>query len=141
MESRGNASSLRFCNYLVNQVNFKINEELNNLTMENNVTIKISNETNVNEEKNKMNICLNVKIFEGIENAPFYMEVKITGFFELIGNEDITKYEPNAIAILYPYIRAIVSTYTSSANIQTLILPAINVNAMLKNNKEENEEN
>ena len=54
------------------------------------------------------------------------------------GEDDITRYEANAIAIMYPYLRAIVSTYTASANIAPVILPAINVNAMLKRNKEEN---
>lgn len=79
-----------------------------------------------------MNIILNVDVFKGIEDAPFYMEVEIAGYFELEGEDDITKYEANAIAIMYPYLRAIVSTYTSAANVAPVILPAINVNAMLK---------
>ena len=37
------------------------------------------------------------------------------------------------VAILYPYARALVSTYTSNANIAPLILPTINVNQFLKN--------
>ena len=40
---------------------------------------------------------------------------------------------------MYPYLRAIVSTYTASANVSPVILPAINVNAMLKNKKEQEE--
>ncbi len=85
-----------------------------------------------------MSIVLNVDIFKGVEDAPFYMEIEIIGYFELQGEDDITRYEANAIAIMYPYLRAIVSTYTASANIAPVILPAINVNAMLKRNKEEN---
>ena len=68
---------------------------------------------------------------------PFEMKVDITGTFETQG-ESPKVFQANAIAILYPYIRAIVSTYTSAANTQPLILPAINVNAMLeKQNKKD----
>ena len=88
-----------------------------------------------------MQIRLSVNIFKGIVDAPFYMDVTITGDFRLNGEEDISKYEANAIAIMYPYLRAIVSTYTSSANINPLILPAINVNAMLENSKKEEKKN
>lgn len=85
-----------------------------------------------------MEIMLKLNVFKGQEESPFNMEVEVSGFFELEGEDDITRYEANAIAIMYPYLRAIVSTYTASANIAPVILPAINVNAMLKRKKEEN---
>lgn len=132
-------SSLKFNNYIVNQVNFKVNESANNEEKNWNLTFNISNRTMVNEEKNQMNLRLKVSVFKDIQNAPFYMDVEITGFFELIGEDDISKYEANAIAIMYPYLRAIVSTYTASANINPLILPAINVNAMLKRKNKQKE--
>ena len=84
-----------------------------------------------------MEISLSTEIFKGIENAPFNMSVEIVGFFELEGDDDISHYEANAIAIMYPYLRAIISTYTSSANVMPVILPAININAVL-NNKSKN---
>ena len=42
----------------------------------------------------------------------------------------------NAIAILYPYVRALISTYTANANINPLILPAINVNKLIENSED-----
>ena len=73
---------------------------------------------------------------EAIKNRyPFEMKVVVVGYFS-IGVEkdnDIAHYQANAIAILYPYIRAIVSTYTASANVTPLILPTVNVNKFLKN--------
>ena len=48
-------------------------------------------------------------------------------------NAAIENFKSNAVAILYPYARALVSTYTSNANIAPLILPTINVNQFLKN--------
>lgn len=131
-------SSLKFTNYVVNEVNFMTNPKAPKRNIWN-LRFDINNVTNVNKEKNEMNIALSVSIFEGQEDAPFYMKVKITGYFELVGEDDINKFEANAIAIMYPYLRAIVSTYTASANVSPVILPAINVNAMLKNKKEQEE--
>ena len=37
-----------------------------------------------------------------------------------------------AIAILFPYLRAIVSTYTANANVVPVILPAMNINAYMR---------
>ncbi len=142
MEGKSNKStnsSLVFNNYIVNNVNFKYNEKSSKESWQ--LTFEVHNETRYNNEKNRMQIRLSVNIFKGIVDAPFYMDVTITGDFRLNGEEDISKYEANAIAIMYPYLRAIVSTYTSSANINPLILPAINVNAMLENSKKEEKKN
>ncbi len=142
MEGKSNKStnsSLVFNNYIVNNVNFKYNEKSSKESWQ--LTFEVHNETRYNNEKNRMQIRLSVNIFKGIVDAPFYMDVTITGDFRLNGEEDISKYEANAIAIMYPYLRAIVSTYTSSANINPLILPAINVNAMLENSKKKEKKN
>ena len=81
-----------------------------------------------------MKITLIVDIFKDAlkNNYPFEMEVSVTGFFEISDNTGKFNFEPNAIAILYPYVRAIVSNYTINANIGAVVLPAINVNEMLK---------
>ena len=80
----------------------------------------------------------NNEIFKDAEknNYPFEMTVSLTGKFECEGEEP-EKFSKNAIAILYPYVRAIVSTYTANANVNALILPAINVNKLI----EEDEKN
>lgn len=138
MEKRESTiSSLRFINYIVNNVKFKSNKIQDDKKVWK-LNFDIINSTKVNKEKNKMEIMLKLNVFKGQEESPFNMEVEISGFFELEGEDDITRYEANAIAIMYPYLRAIVSTYTASANIAPVILPAINVNAMLKRKKEEN---
>lgn len=137
MEKRESAiSSLRFINYIVNEVNFKSNRVKDDKKVWK-LTFDITNSTKINKERNKMEITLRVNVFKGQEESPFNMEVELIGYFELDGEDDITRYEANAIAIMYPYLRAIVSTYTASANVSPVILPAINVNAMLKRKKEE----
>ncbi len=130
MERKPINSSLKFINYIVNNVYFNYNQKQNS---EKNwkLTFNFRNVTKINEEKNKMEISLSTDIFKDIEDAPFNMSVEIVGFFELEGIGDISHYEANAIAIMYPYLRAIISTYTSSANVMPIILPAININAVL----------
>lgn len=123
-------SMLIFEKYIVNKIEFTRNEscDLNQKTK-----IQFSISKNVKKIENKMEVTLEAKIFENAEenNYPFEMNVIITGFF-VIENETKLNLEPNAIAILYPYIRAIVSTYTACANVNALILPPINVNALFE---------
>lgn len=126
-------SVLKFKNYLVDEIKFKRNNKFDQST---NDTIRVNFNIKRNKiiDENNMVIRLFVHIFEDAENNnyPFEMEVSFTGFFEISDNTGKFNFEPNAIAILYPYVRAIVSNYTINANIGAVVLPAINVNEMLK---------
>lgn len=69
---------------------------------------------------------------------PFYMYVAITGIFEYkseddtknVGEDNLLK--TNAVALLFPYLRSIITVITSQANISPLILPTMNIVEMLK---------
>lgn len=130
-------SILIFEKYVVDKITFIRNEKCD-LTQKPRIQFSISK--NIKRIENKMEVTLETKIFENAEdnNYPFEMQVQVTGFF-IVENDSKINFEPNAIAILYPYIRAIVSTYTANANVNSLILPAINVNALLE--QEKNNEN
>lgn len=129
-------SVLKFNNYIVNEITFKNNK--NYIQKKEGILVKFNVNPEVEINKNLMNVTLVAEIFKGAEeyNYPFEMTVSLTGQFECEG-EAPEKFVKNAIAILYPYIRAIVSTYTASANVNALILPAINVNKLIEDNKEE----
>ena len=63
------------------------------------------------------------------------MEVVLKGFFSIDSadsNVDISFFKTNAVAILFPYLRAIVSSYTANANIAPVILPAMNINEYIR---------
>lgn len=136
MERKPINSSLKFINYIVKNVQFTYNQhQMENKSWK--LTFNFKNTTKINEEKNKMEIALATDIFKDVEDAPFNMSVEIVGYFELDGEDDISHFEANAIAIMYPYLRAIISTYTSAANVMPIILPAININAVLNNNNKE----
>ncbi len=124
-------SILKFEKYIVNEIYFKTNQEFK----DNNegTPIDLNIETKIDIQKDNMKITLNTTIFANAieKNYPFEMNVEITGLFVVKGDEP-NKFVKNAIAILYPYVRAIVSTYTANANISPLILPAINVNKLIE---------
>lgn len=128
-------SSLIFRGYRVKEINFKTNDELYELKPVK-IDFDIDDTITVNKQNSTMIVELNLNVFKDMKqnNYPFSMNVKLEGlFFTEVG--DIESYRTNAIAILYPYLRAIVSTYTANSNISTLILPPINVVNYIQNKK------
>lgn len=126
-------SVLIFEKYVVNKVEFIRNENYNT---EEKTKIQFTIKKQAKKTDNKMEITLCTKVFENAKenNYPFEMTIEITGFFVIESEDKEINLEPNAVAILYPYIRAIVSTYTANANVNALILPPINVNNLFKEN-------
>lgn len=124
-------SKLIFNKYIVKEIKFKYNENFKEKPVE--ILFNISK--NIKYENNKMNVDLKVDIFEDNDKYPFYMTVSIRGYFSIENNGEKINFEPNAVAILYPYIRSIVSTYTAEANVMPLILPVINVNKLIEDSE------
>lgn len=82
-----------------------------------------------------MEIELKVHIFKDAlhNNYPFEMTLCIKVFFDIQTSDiDIKIFEKNAVAILFPYLRALVSTYTANANVAPVILPTMNINSYLE---------
>ena len=125
-------SVLIFEKYIVDEVYFKVNDLFEQGTEKININVNIIPDVKI--EGNSMAVTLITNVFEDAEknNYPFEMKIKITGKFLTKDENNLDKFRKNAIAILYPYVRAIVSTYTASANIAPLILPAINVNKLIE---------
>ena len=128
-------SILKFNKDIVNKV-YLINNE-NYKEDKNGTQVKFAIEPKVENDGQKMKITLIVDIFKDAlkNNYPFEMNLEMTGFFETENGES-DKFIKNAIAILYPYVRALISTYTANANINPLILPAINVNKLIENSED-----
>lgn len=130
-------SKLSFINYKVKEVILKQNDGFKNPGEPIDVIFNLKHETIKNGSN--MKIILKVEVFENAEenNYPFNMVVVLEGNFETEG-EDIERFEINGIALLYPYVRAIISTYTANSNMPTLILPPINVGAYYNKQKMKN---
>lgn len=133
-------SALRFIDYFINKIEFYNNEDFEEMpvSIDFSITRKIEY---INDEDNTFLVTLDIRIFENASenNYPFSMNISITGIFEIDDNNVKDKEnfaEVNSIAILFPYLRSIVSTYTANANVQPLILPPINVVRMIQEDKE-----
>lgn len=100
-------SILRFDNYIVDRAVFKNNPKFEGDEID--IQFDIEPQFQISEEKDSMIVVLEVDIFKDAiqNNYPFKM---------------------NAVAILYPYIRSLVTSFTANSNITPLILPTINVN-------------
>lgn len=73
----------------------------------------------------------NVFIGENEEDAPCSMSLEIVGHFE----SDISiqpQWEMNALAILFPYVRSIISSFTAQSGMPSVILPTVNIAQMFK---------
>ena len=69
------------------------------------------------------------------ENAPLRIKVEIAGKFAMADSTAWQeKWLPNAIAILYPYVRALVGSMTSQSGTVAITLPTINTSTILKQN-------
>ena len=126
-------SSLTFKNYRVKQVEFKLNERYEYKGVVD-IDLKINRNIEITEPGKKGKVEIETTISEDSEknNYPFYMKVVVEGDFlvgeEAIDNEMFEKLlNYNAVSILFPYVRSIISTYTAQANVPPLILPPINV--------------
>ena len=77
----------------------------------------------------KVNIIQGVLI-EATENFPYTIEVKIRGNFTISNSKDIKSkkkmLKENCAAILFPYVRSLVSLLSSQTDYTKVILPVIN---------------
>ncbi|MEZ3460842.1 MAG: protein-export chaperone SecB [Lachnospiraceae bacterium] len=131
--ANNSVSSLKFVNYVVDRVEFYNNPEFE----ADEVSIKFDIRPEYIEEDGDLMLILDVDVFKNAvaNNYPFELFVKMIGYFKLEGDGDINRYRNNALAIMYPYIRSLVTGYTANSNVTPLILPVINVNAMFNKDK------
>ncbi|MGM0410326.1 MAG: protein-export chaperone SecB [Bacillota bacterium] len=137
MKNNEGDAVLKFRNYIVNFVRYENYNDFNDANLEFKIDFDINREIeHLREEMYAVSIILNVFPEPKKNNYPFNLQLKLTGYFEL-KIDDYDLLEQNAIAILFPYARALVSNYTANANIDPLILPPINVVAMLEEKENE----
>ncbi|GIM45478.1 hypothetical protein DNHGIG_10270 [Collibacillus ludicampi] len=71
-----------------------------------------------------------------LNSSPIYVYASIAGYFHLNGIDDyetaMSYYKVNALAILFPYLRGLVSEITSKGSEAPLILPTLNIVALLE---------
>jgi len=61
-----------------------------------------------------------------------YLQLLLVGEFEGENEEFLKRMVPNAIAIIFPYMRSQVTLMTAQPNLPPIVLPPININSLLK---------
>lgn len=130
-----NTAKFRFSGYQILKSNIEIKDP-NNIS--DNLDIKFKRSSGVNEIDNKYKLDIDIIIQD--ENNNLIVEATCNGFFEF--DKNITDKEKNvffntsAPAILFPYIRAYISTLTTLSGMRPIILPTINLTQGAVNDKE-----
>lgn len=130
---------VEFSDYRVIAADYKRNDNFKDNTQP-----TISNEFNVSynidEEGNTASLTMEIKVGgTDSDESPFYVYIKIEGMFSYNLDEDEKDIGfkklllKNCAAILYPYLRNIVSTITNISNeYPAYILPTINIGAVIE---------
>lgn len=129
-------SKLKFENYVVDYVNYKDNKFFTGRSVK--INLGADREVVFDESNDKIAfVSLILDVFSNAEenDYPFSISLKITGRFmvdsDINGNVKNHFFEKNAVAILFPYARALVTTFTANSNVPPLILPPININNLI----------
>lgn len=91
---------------------------------------------------NEYKVQLSISLVATDENPiPFSMEVVMTGNFlaNMENENDEFKQKilhENTVAIMFPFLRAMVASLTTNANIQPLLLPVFNIAGAFRNDDE-----
>ena len=125
-------SMLQFNGYTVNEILFKATPQCENVK-------EFSIQTNFQQQviecaDETYDVTLSVDIASTDEHPmPFDLRVSITGHFSYqesaedipVGSKE-TILSTNTAAILFPFLRAIVASVTTNANVPPLLLPIMN---------------
>ena len=93
---------------------------------------------NSEDSSYELDFDVKVKCKENDKEVIFVSCVALFSFKEKITISDIPEYfYPNSIAIMFPYIRAFISTISLQANIRPVVLPTVNLMGLTEELKEE----
>ncbi|WP_292460921.1 protein-export chaperone SecB [Methanothermococcus sp.] len=137
--------ALKFNDYKVKHIEFILNENFNN-TSNPKVVTNVKTTINYNNKNpNKFNTSIKITLGEKSNNPNvlFYLCVELLGEFEVVESEidKVRQFaEINAVSILFPYARALITTITANANIPPVVLPPMNIAGMMEKEYGETED-
>lgn len=132
---------LEFKRYTVNKMQYTKNKLFNPNEKKVNLDPKLSADAVVNDQSIVMTLKVTVGSISD-DKLPFLVHVEVTGHFIFNEDEDENHLgikpfvKNNCVAILYPYIRAIVASLVTNSNeFPGYIMPTINVAKKLENDQ------
>lgn len=135
-------AEIQLKHYYVSRIEMKYNLESESVDTNN---VQFSHDIAYRDDNN-VEVILNCKISD---EAGSNLELTLNGFFEIaVGDgkekdsEDIKALcERNTLSILFPYLRSSISDISIKANISPIILPTINILALIDSQKKEKQTN
>ena len=128
-------SCLTLKNYIVKSLAFSINEDFK-LNQSDQIIINPEFERKIRKiDENNALINLIFTVKKNGSLLPFSIEVDIEGLFQMDRweqPENVSIMTTNTVAILFPYLRTIVSMVTANANISPYIIPVMNITALFE---------
>lgn len=122
-------SVLKFVDYKIGDINFKLKKgfvyDLENIEIATKLKRNI-----IKGENGQFQLNLYVTLGSEDNNQPFILQVELMAIFET--ESDIDMLVDNATAIMYPYLRNVITGITSICNIPPIVLPVININKMFE---------
>lgn len=129
MENNTQRAQFRFVQYRIEEANFRIDGS--KVDQDNDMSVNLGAAVECDNEKGTSAVTLEANISNHGES--FRSFVKLTGNFESANTkeDELLKFSAyNGIAILFPYLRAYVTTMTAQAGIQPIIIPTLNLQKM-----------
>ena len=119
-------AKFRLKEYKINKANIEFNPSM---PISEDISIELERKSMSNEDENLYRLEFGVKIADKEQNLQVY--ANLIGLFEFDSDIDDRTisifFNINAPAILFPYVRAYISTLTSLSGIRPIILPTINL--------------
>ena len=139
-----NECIIELLKYQVEKIHFDINPTFD---FQNNTSIEIAPSLSrdiakIDDETAKVTLAFHINNNEKLI-TPFDVEIIISGTFKLNDweNENVDIMKINTVAILFPFLRALVATVTSNANVPPYVIPVFNVEAWLDESEKKEQEN
>ena len=132
-------SSLILHDILVNSVEFKMDENYKNLD-EAGLRFGFSSETYESEDESMYKITTTTTVDNG-EDKNLDIKLVMSGYFGFEQEGDLDEdrknhfIEKNTLAIIFPYIRSYITNLTAQSGAEPIIIPPININALIESEK------
>lgn len=124
-------AKLNFVDYEIEEISYKVNT-LNEVDEESLNPELICNVLHPKNDNSKFIVKLGLEFGDyDLSKTNTYLKCIVTGVFEQENYSEIDL-TPNAVAILFPYLRSIISDVTSKGSKSPIILPPINVHEFLE---------
>ena len=132
-------SQLKMLGLYFSKFDFNLDGPIDSTSLKNSITINHANKV---DDKDEVRIQIDCTLED--EKGIFKLYLQTLGFFKLERNTEITDeiaeeiLKKNTVAIMLPYIRSQISLLTTQPGMAPILLPPMDVNAMLDKGIEEN---